>query len=389
MTKNDAKTTSLVKTILFAGLIMTLIIPVTALNVADAAKENNSKQSDIEELREKIKNTDRKSKEYFDLIKRDALTDLETKQIKKLIKSDKELKNLYKNDSLDIAAVTFVGDTSVIPVNWNAMVHVLQDDGETTSIQVDLKENKIKEVKKIKPNKLASNNPLAVAQYDGTNSIGKAVRVTSETQPTTYTPDTAYDGFSALLLNAMAYGSDPDNEDICDSSNALSTYWMQTGYYFDDQVWGIVFTDTVLDCLPIDSGLPLPLVTDDIIFNIYAGSTWYGVIHNYSAYKFAYHIEPGPTTKYVGKDNGPATSVFMENGYDAPGWDSQFSDTTLEMTDAEFVKTNSQSIDWNGEKQYHIDCNGNEPTEEVISGTLKNGNTAIWDVIEMTDHSDC
>ena len=54
-----------------------------------------------------------------------------------------------------------------------------------------------------------------------------------------------------------------------------------------------------------------------------------------------------------------------------------------------YLKKNSQSIDWSGEEQFILNCNQNEPTEDVISGTLKNDGTATWDIVEMTDHNAC
>ena len=42
MTKNNKKMTSMTKTILFAGLIMTLMIPVTGMSIANAANGNNA-----------------------------------------------------------------------------------------------------------------------------------------------------------------------------------------------------------------------------------------------------------------------------------------------------------------------------------------------------------
>ncbi|MCA9811723.1 MAG: hypothetical protein KC483_02550 [Nitrosarchaeum sp.] len=376
-------TTKTKKTILLSSLLAALILPLGNTAIA----ESNISTSDADLLKEQVKDMDTTSKEYFDLIKRDPLTVNEMNLIKKIIRENSETSDEL-NESSKILAVSFVGNAKQIPVHWYPVVHILEDK-QITSIKIDMDSNDVISSEKYQNQKLTNTNPLAVDRYDGSVSIGKGIRVTSPTQPTGYDGDDTTSGFSAVTLNAMAYGSDPDNYDLCDSANSADHYWMQTGYKFNKDGWKIVFADTETDCGSFDSGLPAPSTTDDIIFNIYSGSTWYGVIHNVDESDFAYHYEDAPTTTYIGKDTGAATSVFMENGYTSSGWEAQFSDTTFDMTDAEFVKTDSTSIDWSGEEQYHVDCNGDEVTEEVISGTLVSGGTATWDVEEMADYSAC
>ena len=84
-----------------------------------------------------------------------------------------------------------------------------------------------------------------------------------------------------------------------------------------------------------------------------------------------------------------STSVFFENGYTGSGWDSQFIDGDLSRTDAQVLRSNGSWVNWSGNAQYIRDCNGNIQTDNVISGTLRSGGTATWDVSQMTNWPNC
>ncbi len=87
MTNQNKKITSKTKTILFAGLIMTMMIPLTAINspvFAQVASPDTSNIQNIDSLRQKLASLQPNSEEYLNLVKRGPLTDEEFTHAKQL-----------------------------------------------------------------------------------------------------------------------------------------------------------------------------------------------------------------------------------------------------------------------------------------------------------------
>ncbi len=104
---NSKPNTSIVKTILFAGLIMTLMIPVSGISGANAAEltvssPDNSNTQNMDALRQKLAQLQPDSEEYFNLVKRGPLTDTEFSHAKQIVLSDENVKNLMKADSFNV-----------------------------------------------------------------------------------------------------------------------------------------------------------------------------------------------------------------------------------------------------------------------------------------------
>ena len=182
------------------------------------------------------------------------------------------------------------------------------------------------------------------------------------------------------------YGSDRDN--LCSATHFPSHYWLQVGTQFNEAGWLYVYADTTTDCLSKVLDIPKPSATDNVSYKIYSGSTWYVVLHNEDKNDYAYYQKSGLNSGWIQRDD-ESTGVFFENGYAGSGWDSQFVDGDLSRTDAQVQRSDSSWVNWSGNTQYILDCNGNVQTNDVISGTLSLGRTATWDISEMTDWPNC
>ncbi len=357
-----------------------MILPFSNMDFAEAANSDVPK-SNAEELREKTKDLDKYSREYFELVKRGPLDVSEIQKAKEIINGDKSLKLSDKN-SIDIYAVSFTGDLNNVPVNWFPVVHILDND-EIVSIELDLQKEIVKNVSNNKQEKLALDNAFAIAQYNGANSIFKSIGIVVPDQPTDFTAD-PQSGFAAHLLNAKMYNS--DLADLCDPLKWTTDYWMQMGYLFKSTGWQYVATDTSLGCYALPFGTSwTPAATDDISFKIYAGSTWWGVLYNISQSQAEYYSKSGMNYGYIGKGD-MGTSVFLENHYTSNDWDDQFTDVTLPTNSAQIQKTNYSWIDWSAESQYIGDCMGGTQTDNVISGTLASGGSINMNVETMADN---
>ena len=262
----------------------------------------------------------------------------------------------------------------------------MTDGVEVTSVKLDLGTNEIKNMETHKSHRLSLTNAYAVAEYSGDPDLVKGITVTSESQPTRYKGNDAYSGFSALLLNAKMHGSDRDN--LCSAAHFPSNYLLQVGTLFNDDGWRYVYADTTTNCVAQEFRLPPPSATDDINYKIYSGTTWYVVLHNEDENDIVYYLKSGMNSGWIQRGDD-TTSVFFENKYTGSGWDSQFVDGDLSRTDAQVLRSNNSWVNWSSNTQYVLDCNGNEQADDVISGTLRSGGTATWDVSQMTNWPNC
>lgn len=370
--------------ILFAALAATIMLSFPMMGI-DAAVQESQKKQKILELREKAGKLDHSSKEFFDLIKRDELSDAEMKQAKNIMRDDDRLRQMIDDDTLEIMSVSFVGNANTLPVKWHPVVHTT-DGAEITAVKLDLDANEIKSMDTYERQVLGLNNAYAVAEYSGTPNLVKGIAVTSESQPVNYNGSSTYSEFSALLLNAQMYGSVRAN--LCSAAYFPSSYWLQVGTGFHDSGWGYVYADTTTNCISNVITIPEPLLTHDVNYKIYSDSTWYVVLHNEDTNDFGYYQRSGMNSGWI-EVAAEATSVFFENGYTGSGWDSQFVNGDLSRTDAQVLQSDDSWVSWNSDTQYVLDCNGNELAGNVTSGTLQDGGTTTWDISEMTNWPNC
>ena len=233
-----------------------------------------------------------------------------------------------------------------------------------------------------KPQKLALENTYSVDEYTGSDDIITGIQVTSKNQPVNYVGNDTFSGFSALLLNAKMYGSHRDN--LCGSDHFPSDYWMQAGMVFNEHGWGYVVADTTMGCTSMPLELPEPEITDNVSFTIYGGSTWWLVLQNIDQFEFKYYSKSGMDSAWIQKGD-ESTSVFFETSYVDTGWDSQFMDGDLTMGDAQIKDFSDSWMNWDGDSRYVLDCYTNRESNNVISGYLKYGGDATWDISEMAE----
>ena len=371
------------KTALFVALTAAVLLsPITSIGTA---VQESQEEPEVVELREKASRLDPTSKEFFDLIKRDELSDAEVRQARNIMRSDDRLRQMIDGGPLEITSISFVGNANTLPVKWYPVIHTT-DGAEITSVKLDLDANEIKSVDTYKRYRLDQSNAYAVDEYSGTPDLVKGIAVTSESQPTNYDGSEAYSGFSALVLDAKMYGSIRDK--LCSPAYFPSTYWLQVGALFNEKGWLYVYADTTTRCVVKKLKLPEPDMTDDVNYKIYGGSTWYIVLHNEDKNDFAYHQQSGLNSGWI-EMGDDSTSVFFENGYEGSGWDSQFIDGNPSRTNAQVMNSDNSWVDWSGNEQYILDSNGNVRANNVISGTLRSGGTATWDVSQMSNWPKC
>lgn len=349
-------------------------------------QNKDMKQQDIEKLREKASKLDPTSREFFDLIKRDPLSDAELNKAKGIMMQDENLRTLLKDKTLEIRSVSFVGDYNTLPVNWHPVLHIVDGD-EIISVQIDLENQKLQKVDKYKSEKLPLNNAYAVAEYTGSQSLMKGMTMKTLNQPVGYTGSSSYTGFSALVQNAAMYGSDITK--LCSASQFPANYWLQVGYVFNSAGWSYRYADTTTNCGSYILGLSAPSATDDVKFDIYSGATWWVVLQNISKSQFAYYSQTGMNSGWIAP-NQEATSVFFENNYSTTSnWNSQFTNGNPSVTSVQVQKSDGTWVNWSTESQYILDCNGNTQTDNVISGSLASGGTATWNLSAMTGWPNC
>ena len=351
---------------------------------ADTSYDKQQKKY-VEELREKAAKLDPKSREFFELIKRDPLSNDELVTVKKIIKKDERLKKLIEDYSFEIRGVTFSGNANVLPVVWYPVVH-FGNDSDSVAVKLNLDTKDILMAKEYKPDRLDLNNAYAVDEYDGSQSIVRGITVTAKDHPDYVGNITA--GHAALVLNAEMYGSNINN--VCSSAYFPSSYVLQVGMKFNNAGWVYAIADTTTSCMSMGIyTFQIHNKTDDVKMSIYSGSTWWVVLHNESINDFEYYSQSGMNSGFIEKGD-ETTSVFFENAYTTSDWVPQFrSGHLLSLTDAQVQLSNNSWIDWDGNSQYILDCNGNVESNNVISGTLKSGGVATWDLSVMESWPKC
>jgi hypothetical protein len=384
-------TTKTQKTKLFIGVLFAVLITSVGFNTVNADPVKNN--SDADSIHEKLQGLEWYSAEYFDIVKRDSLSDVELMNAKQIALSDTRITNMLKSNSLKINDIGFIGNPTEVPVKWDPVLHTTIED-QSVSIRVDLENDEVVKIDSIDTNYLESSgadeNAYAVSEYTGYQSTITGIEMVSPTQPTGYTGDGSTHGFVAHLVNAMMSGS--VRNDVCTPSEVEDSYWMQAGTFFNEDGWAYVFADTdsgVDGCEAVPIPLSAPSTNDDIRFTIYtSGSTWYALFYNLDDPELEYEFDTDPSSGNMVTDTD-GTSVFMENNYESTGWTSQFADTALSITDAQVRTTGSTWVAWNTESEYVLDCNGSTQTNDVITGSLTSGGTSTWDVEDMEDWEAC
>lgn len=107
-------TTKTKKTLLLTGILSAVLISYMGFNTANA---NPDQENETDVLKEKLKDLDWHSLEYFELIKRDSLTDSELTTAKQIAISDTRVSDALNSEPLKINSVGFIGNPTEIPVN--------------------------------------------------------------------------------------------------------------------------------------------------------------------------------------------------------------------------------------------------------------------------------
>ena len=124
------------KTILITSLIAstaTMILPFHMVGIAESTVAEWSANDKIKELREKASKLDPTSREFFDLIKRDPLSDGELEKAKGIINKSIKVEELMNGDtnSFELVGIVYSGNAIVLPVMWNPVIHVGNDTHTT------------------------------------------------------------------------------------------------------------------------------------------------------------------------------------------------------------------------------------------------------------------
>ena len=171
------------KTVLFTALTAAMMLSFPMMGI-EATVQESLEEQEMAELHDTSR-LDPTSEKFFDLIKRDELSDTEIEQAKNIMKSNDGLRQMIDNGLLEITSVSFVGNANTLPVKWYPVIH-MADGMETTSVKLDLDTNEIMNMTTYKSHELHHSNAYAIDEYSGSLGLVKGITVTSENQPTNY-----------------------------------------------------------------------------------------------------------------------------------------------------------------------------------------------------------
>lgn len=374
-------TTKTTKAILFSALILSVVITTVGLNTVWAG--NGIDIQTTNELERDSTQSSQDSVEYFESVKPQPISNASYQEAKNIILSDDSIKKRISDKEFELMKkVGYIGNTDVLPIQWNPVLTIITDD-EVITAEVDLNEKHLVNTAATKKHQLTlggGDRSFATDYYDGSYTINGIEMNTYDTPDFT---GSSGNEFTALLLNALMTGS--TEADACDDENIPESFWAQTGFVFESNGWHLTVTDTSYNCL--DRVITFNLSEDDNLrFRHYVNSngdwtTWMKNLDTGLTYSETLTNLDG-TTFVTDNLN---TSVFFENANSNTTWDTQFgSDLTINTT---YVRKSSDSnwYSWDSDAQNILDCDGFSHTDNVISGNLDFASSATWDLSVMAD----
>ena len=333
-----------------------------------------------------LKNQISKSITQFSQINKD--------KIHEKVKSDKQVKDLVKNDTLTLNGFSYHANLKNVKSNsdviFNTIAHYTFNDKSLT-VFVDGTTDKIQGIKE-RPvgDPLVPDNGLVIDRYDGPPIDG--IRMDLQTPDFTPIPTT---GWTAMLVNAAKPGS--VSSGVCTPANVPTQYWAQSGIILGQSGPELIWADTTTSCTPQWFDLGGPTGTNDGPISVTAGDyitseidieddTWIIFAGNIATGDIWFHRQTVSGSVDFQTDT-TLTSVFFENPNDvSQNWAPSYSvDPTI---DAAFVRLTSsgQLANWQNEVKSDSRCDpGLLTTADYVSGDLTNGLT--FDVSDI--QSDC
>ncbi|HEV2192551.1 MAG TPA: hypothetical protein VGR54_02905 [Nitrosopumilaceae archaeon] len=367
--QNKIKTTTTITASLIIGLIM--LSPITALpNVIASTNSQTQTLSSI------------------DLAKQNMPKELSSSDLAKAVQiatSDGKVQSMIGGKSVKVLAQGFFGNIKENPVVWYPTLNIGIDDKQQIMVVVDLVNGKVTQADQGPDlDKRISNTQRSWASdyYSGSSTIqGHEMTPTNPT----FTPNSSYN-FTAFLVNAVMSGS--TDSQLC-NSGSTSSYWMQTGFFFDPSSSAkTVWTDTKQSC----SALSTPITYNTshsyqfYIFGDSVASKWTVEVFDNTLGTSYIHSVSGQSS-FTLKVNDFNSGVFFENANTVHGtssWNTQFSGTALSAT--ALMEQSGSWVNWNADTKQ--DDQGCKPpiTDTVITGNLQSGHSATWNLTTMANN---
>jgi len=350
MTKNNFKA------ILFASLMVAMILPFSAMSLADAAPNDKVKE---QQPNESMRVSDISE---FDGVAPGLINENALNGLKIAVAKNPKVKNLLGDDYEFRAYAQRMTEND----GWQPELTYYTDNREN-SVTVVMHKGKVISAEKYENVEWSHLRAYAIDEYNDDRYPVIGLSMKADIPSYTHQAGTA---FTAILLNAQKAGS--NNNDVCTPSAAPTSYWAQIGMQFDTNGARVGFTDTILDCEPIFFGIPFS-TGDTMLYWISiddATDVWTVLIWNQTqgGYAYAYSVEVANSSE-LDVDTAQ-TSIWFENAhYTSNGWDAGFaSDPVVDY--AAFKYTNGNYYYWFNEYQQPFNCDSGTSVSDIMSGTL-------------------
>ncbi len=349
------------KVILFASLIAALILPFSAMSLADAANENAS-----DKAKENAQGPDESMRvsdiSEFDIVAPGLINENALNGLKIAVAKNPKVKNLLGDDYEFKAYAQRMTEND----GWQPELTYYTDNREN-SVTVVMHKGKVISAEKYENVEWSHLRAFAVDEYNDDRYPVIGLSMKADIPSYTHQAGTA---FTVILLNAQKAGS-IDN-DVCTPSAAPTSYWAQIGVQFDTNGARVGVTDTFLDCEPIHFSIPYN-TGDTMFYWIFiddATDMWTAMVWNQTqgGYAYAYIVEVANSSEL--DIDTPQTSVWFENAhYTSNGWDAGFaSDPVVDY--AAFKYINGNYYYWFNEYKESGNCDSGTLVSDIMSGTF-------------------
>lgn len=293
--------------------------------------------------------------------------------------SDSDIKTKIGNKPVTLMALGFTGNLKTNPGVWYPTLTLnVNNESEIVAV-VDLSQNKVtQETDGALPAKdpalSTTERAWAIDYYSGTYTIS-GMSFTPSTP--SYTANSNHN-FTAFLVNGAMSGSNDSH--LC-TKTATDAYWMQTGFWYYNNSTGarIAWTDTPHGCFGVGTGIAYN-TSHSYSFYIWASSNlgkWYVEAYD-NTNGATYTTSVSGPSNYTMETSDHNTSVFFENGNTITTWPNDFSGSVYATG---LVQKSGSWVNWDNDAHADDqDCGTTHADTTVISGNLKSGNTATWNL---------
>src|SRR2546428_5083484 len=376
MTLMNAK---LIKTILFATIIVAMMIPVSAGNLGVVFAENKTKFTKDQYLGLIEKHKSQLTKE---------LTKSELDKIDGQVKLDKKVQALTTSESLRLDGYSYYGNLAELESNPNAVLDIIMhytENGKSLTVLVDGATNGVLDLQE-RPigEPLLPTNGLIIDQYSGPSING----IRMDLHSPNFTP-IAGRGWTAMLVNALKLGSTIGNE--CVPSAFPGTYWAQSGELLGDSGPELDWADTKTSCLPQWFTTPTirPSIGNNLDFQIQVDSSGHWVLYGLNVSTggiWTHTTTVSGSTSFA--TNTWDTSVFFENPNPVSrNWAPEYNNVNPKIDGGTGRNTSTGIWDyWQAELFSVTNCYpGGLPISSYETGTLRAG-TLTYNVANIQSH---